>query len=83
MLPQNPDNQTERSQLDDQEWAQQACKELVAGCTLNIKLVKAGLWPKLLCDMETVGDLASYAAFIQGLGSSYLSAKQAADSDGH
>ena len=80
MLP-NPNlPKAECSSLrDDHAWAKQLCSELIAGCTLNIKLVKAGLWPKLLCEM-TLGELAEYAVFVEGLGYSYT---QAALARGH
>jgi len=82
MLPnQNDKPSTPRS--EDLEWAKQVCSELIAGCTLNIKLVKSGLWPKLLCDMDTVGDLASYATFIQELGLSYRRAREVREARGY
>jgi len=68
---------------DHHAWAEEACAELIAGCTLNIKLVKAGLWPKLLCDMQTVSALAEYAAFIENLGLSLRQAKEAISNRGH
>lgn len=82
MLP-NPNDKLSTSRPDDLEWAKQACAELIAGCTLNIKLVKSGLWPKLLCDMDTVGDLAAYATFIQELGLSYRRAREVREARGH
>lgn len=85
MLP--PNNHEDKSasppRLEDAEWADRSLRELVAGCTLNIKLVKAGLWPTLLCDMKTVGELGSYATFIEGLGYSLKRAKEALLNRGH
>lgn len=70
-----PTTKAQRYRPDDKAWAKAQVVELVAGCQLNIKLVQAGLWPTLLCDMKNIGDIAAYATFVKGLNDTYQLAK--------
>jgi hypothetical protein len=66
MIDNTPDNRP-CAKLLDAAWADQAVKDTLAGILLNAKLVKAGLWHKLLCDMTSDFELEAYSTFIISL----------------
>ena len=69
-----PGNSQNSKQLD-QDWAAQALKDTVAGVLLNAKLVKAGLWHKLICEMTSDYELEAYGAFVISLRDSHAMAR--------
>jgi hypothetical protein len=56
----------QKAKFREHDWAKSAVADLVAGCTLNAKLVKAGFWHRLIEDMTTEEELQAYAVFIIG-----------------
>jgi hypothetical protein len=74
MIDNTPGNSQNSKQLD-QGWAEQALKDTVAGVLLNAKLVKAGLWHKLIYEMTSDYELEAYGTFIISLRDSHAMAR--------
>jgi hypothetical protein len=61
----------------DSDWAAGAVQDLLAGLTLNQRLVDDGIWDQYIADMETDADLSAYGTFLIGLRDSLKLAKKA------
>lgn len=48
-------------------WADELLKDIFCGCVLNLKLKRAGLCPKYLCDMTQNSDYREYGAVLEHL----------------
>ena len=72
MIDKAPDNSNSKPHED---WAKQALKDTVAGLLLNVKLVRAGLWHKLICEMTSEYELEAYATFVISLRDSHNMAR--------
>jgi hypothetical protein len=74
MIDNTSDNNQNSKRLN-QEWAEQALKDTVAGVLLNAKLVKAGLWHKLIYEMTSNYELEAYGTFVISIRDSHAMAR--------
>lgn len=63
-------------QTPDSAWAAKAVADLLAGLSLNQRLVEDGVWDQYIADMEADVELNAYGTFLLGLRDSYTVAKQ-------
>ena len=49
------------------DWASEQVKDMFCGCLLNIKLRRAGLCPKYICEMNSSHDYRQYGAILAEL----------------
>lgn len=60
--------------LNDDEWARLRLTEVLASCKLNFALVRIGLWPTLLADMDNA-ETFRYHRFVSNLSAAQKAAK--------